>query len=72
MVTQACQAFGIKTSAVALFEEHGYTWSTVVKAFEDKGLTEEDALMNARLAKILTINEYDGRVIYWSPSDSGD
>ena len=60
---------GIKR-AVALFEEHGYKWSTVVKAFEDKGLTEEDALMNARLAKILTTNEYDGRVIYWSPPDA--
>ena len=59
---------GIKR-AVALFEEHGYKWSTVVKAFEDKGMTE-DALMNARLAKILTTNEYDGRVIYWSPSDA--
>ena len=60
---------GIKR-AVALFEEHGYKWSTVVKAFEDKGLTEEDALMNARLAKILTTNEYDGRVIHWCPSDA--
>ena len=62
---------GIKR-AVALFEEHGYKWNTVVKAFEDKGLTEEDALMNARLAKILTTNEYDGRVIHWCPSDAGD
>ena len=28
--------------------------------------------MNARLAKILTTNEYDGRVIYWSPSDASN
>ena len=60
---------GIKR-AVALFEEHGYKWSTVVKAFEDKGMTEEDALVNARLAKILTTDEYDGRVIHWCPSDA--
>jgi len=46
---------GIKR-AVALFEEDGYTWKTVVKAFEDKDLTEDDALMNARLARILTCN----------------
>jgi len=62
---------GIKR-AVALFDEHGYTWDTVVKAFTDKDLTEEDALINARLAKILTTNEYDGQVIPWSPTDAGD
>ena len=61
---------GIKR-AVALFEEHGYTWKTVVKAFEDKDLTEDDALMNARLAKILTCNDYDPiehTVIPWTPA----
>ena len=58
---------GIKR-AVALFEEEGYNWKTVVKAFKDKGLTEEDALLNARLAKILTNKEYDGRVINWTPT----
>ena len=30
-----------------------------MKAFTDKGLTEEDALLNARLARILTIEDYD-------------
>ena len=49
---------GIKR-AVALFEEHGYTWKTVVKAFTDKDLTEDDALMNARLARILTCTDQD-------------
>ena len=62
---------GIKR-AVALFDEHGYTWDTVVKAFTDKDMTEEDALINARLAKILTTNEYDGQVIPWTPTDAGD
>ena len=61
---------GIKR-AVALFDEHGYTWDTVVKAFTDKDMTEEDALINARLAKILTTNEYDGQVIPWTPADAG-
>ena len=61
---------GIKR-AVALFEEHGYTWKTVVKAFEDKDLTEDDALMNARLARILTCTDYDPiehAVIPWTPA----
>lgn len=65
---------GIKR-AVALFEEEGYTWKTVVKAFTDKGLTEEDALRNARLAKILTVDEYDftnNEPILWTPTDAGD
>ena len=61
---------GIKR-AVALFEEHGYTWKTVVKAFTDKDLTEDDALMNARLARILTCTDYDPiqhSVIPWTPA----
>ena len=65
---------GVKR-AVALFDEHGYTWGTVVKAFTDKGLTEDDALMNARLAKILTSNEYDLQlksINAWYPTDASD
>ena len=30
-----------------------------METFEEKGLTEEDALVNARLAKILTADDYD-------------
>ena len=49
---------GIKR-AVALFEKDGYTWDTVVKAFAEKDLGEDVALMNARLAKILQVEDYD-------------
>ena len=49
---------GVKR-AETLFNKEGYNWATVVKAFEDKELTEEDALLNARLARILTIEDYD-------------
>ena len=49
---------GVKRAGT-LFNKEGYSWSTVVKAFEDKGLTETDALTNARLARILTIDDYD-------------
>ena len=60
--------FGVKTSS-KFFSENGYTWDSVVSAFVSKGLTEDDALMNARLAKILTSDDYDGtRPILWSPS----
>ena len=62
---------GVKR-AVALFEEKGYNWKTVVEAFKEKGLTEDDALLNARLAKILTNKEYDGRVIDWTPTSSSN
>ena len=61
---------GIKR-AVTLFDEHGYNWQTVIKAFKDKELTEDDALMNARLARILTCTDYDQEkqaVIPWTPS----
>ena len=51
---------GVKR-AQTLFEKEGYSWATVVKAFESKGLTEEDALLNARLAKILTHEDYDAK-----------
>ena len=61
---------GVKR-AEALFKKEGYSWKTVVKAFEDKDLTENDALTNARLARILTVDDYDfakNRPILWSPS----
>ena len=49
---------GVKR-AESLFKKEGYSWKTVVKAFEDKDLTEQDALVNARLARILTVDDYD-------------
>ena len=49
---------GIKR-AEKIFEEKGYTWKAVVETFEEKGMTAEDALTNARLARILTVDDYD-------------
>ena len=63
---------GIKR-AVALFEKEGYTWDTVVKAFAEKDLGEDVALMNARLAKILQCDDYDftnQKPRLWSPRSS--
>ena len=61
---------GVKR-AVALFEEKGYSWKTVVEAFKEKGLSEEVALTNARLPRILTTEDYDHEKrepILWNPS----
>jgi DNA polymerase-1 len=61
---------GIKR-AVSLFEDKGYSWKTVLDAFIEKGHTEEEALINARLARILTMDDYDFKnkqPILWSPT----
>ena len=61
---------GVKR-AVSLFEDKGYSWKTVVEAFKEKGLSEEVALTNARLARILTNEDYDfekSEPILWNPS----
>ena len=63
---------GVKR-AETLFNKEGYSWQTVIKAFEDKGLTEEDALLNARLARILTVEDYDSKKEQpklWTPEAS--
>ena len=46
------------------------TWETVVKAFEKAGQTEEDALVQARLARILRASDYNfefDQPILWRP-----
>lgn len=61
---------GIKRAA-ALLDEHGDTWKTVVDAFADKDLDESVALLNARLAKILQVEDYDfdsQKPKLWSPA----
>jgi DNA polymerase-1 len=61
---------GVKR-ADAILTEKGATWKTVLETFLEKGLTEEDALKNARLAKILQVEDYDftnQEPRLWSPS----
>ena len=65
-------SIGIKR-ADALLTEKGATWNTVLETFLEKGLTEDDALMNARLAKILQVEDYDftnQEPRLWSPSSN--
>lgn len=47
------------------------SWDAVVTAYEKKGLTEEDALVQARCARILRHTDYDFKkkeVKLWSPT----
>ena len=63
---------GVKR-AEKIFEEKGYTWQAVVETFKEKGMTEDDALTNARLARILTVDDYDSEKkepILWTASSN--
>jgi DNA polymerase-1 len=65
-------AKGIGTiGAQKLLDKHGATWQTVVDAYESKDQTEEDALLNARLAFILRdqkkYNNKEGEITLWKP-----
>jgi DNA polymerase-1 len=63
-------SIGIKR-ADAILTEKGSNWQAVLETFLDKGLTEEDALRNARLAKILQAEDYDftnQEPRLWTPS----
>ena len=64
--------YGVKTAA-KLFDTNGYVWEEILGAFESKGLTRDDALLNARLAKILQASDYDftnKRPIAWVPAST--
>ena len=65
-----CPGIGVKR-ATTIFEDKGYSWKTVIEIYKEKGLTEEDALVNARLARILTADDYDfttKKPLPWTPS----
>jgi len=44
--------------AERILEKDGYTWETVVTCYEKAGLTEQDALMNAWMARLLRADNY--------------
>lgn len=58
---------GAKTAQKILDKD--CSWGAVVKAYESKGLTKADALVQARVAKILTKDNWsdDTGVILWNP-----
>lgn len=63
---------GVKR-ADAILDKKGCSWNTVVETFEERGLTADDALLNARLARILRYTDYDhdtNEPRLWSPTPS--
>jgi len=65
---KGCPSVGYKTAEKIL--EFGDGWGAVVRAFISKGLSEEVAIENARLARILRNGEYNtdtGEVKLWTP-----
>lgn len=42
-------------------------WPEIVMAYEKAGLTEQDAIRQARLARILRAEDYQGGVVLWTP-----
>ena len=64
-----CPGIGMKRAA-DLLDKSDNPWKAVCQAFKDKGLSEDNALMNARLAKILQHEDYDydrAEPILWTP-----
>jgi DNA polymerase-1 len=60
-------------SAEKILAKDGEPWDLIVQAYEKAGMTEEDALRNARLARILRPGEFNfdtNEPILWSPSPS--
>lgn len=64
---------GVGPVAAERILSEGGGWPEVVAAYEKKGLTEADALVQARLARILRAEDYDFKnkePILWTPSTS--
>ena len=65
-------------TAKRLLDKEGYEWDVVAKCYEDVGMTENDALMNAWMARLLQADNYCFRtntikklwtcLLYTSPS----
>lgn len=65
---KGCPKMGPVTATKLLDKD--CSWKAVVEAYKKQGLTEEDALQQARVARILQDGEYDfktGKVTLWNP-----
>lgn len=68
-----CPGIGPQTVRRILWGEPWQWWGQCLMAFRARGLTEADALLQARLARILRSEDYDlekRRVIGWNPRNS--
>lgn len=69
---KGCPGIGPK-KAEALLADPTWRWNTVVNAFVKAGLTADDALRQARLARILRWSDWDSEKkepILWTPPSS--
>ena len=65
-----CPGIGVKR-ATELLDKNENKWEAVCKAYRDRGLSDDDALLNARLAKILQKENFDhdrNQPILWTPN----
>lgn len=65
-----CPGIGPKKAEAILSQAEGDLWSAVVKTYEKAGLSEEEALTQARVARILRASDYDFKnkePILWTP-----
>lgn len=69
-----CPGVGIKTAEKLLLDVNPADyWEVVIKAYNKAGMGEEEALTQARVARILRATEYDtntGEVILWMPDNT--
>ena len=64
-----CPGIGVKR-ATELLNKNSNKWEAICNAYKEKGLSDDDALLNARLAKILQHTDYDydrQEPILWTP-----
>ena len=73
---QGCPGIGPKKAEKILDEcenfgfEPKHVWKAIVTAYENAGLNEDDALLQARMARILRHGEYVmSEPLYWSPEN---
>ena len=68
---QGCPGVGPKTAEKILSTGEGSMWEKVVKAYDKAGFGEEEALTQARVARILRYGDYDfetNQVRLWTPT----
>ena len=70
---KGCPGIGPKKAEFILANNHGTPWEQIVHTFETKGLTEEDALVQAQVARICQYENYNydtAEVIPWTPEEN--
>jgi DNA polymerase I len=66
-----CPGVGPKTAEKLLAGSEDTWWPNVLQAYHKAGLTEDDAILNARMAYILHYDDWkDGGVRIWQPSQT--